>query len=276
MSRFTVSSCKRLAVAGGLAAALGATVLTGAGIALAHQEDAAPATSDPRPARATGLPVRWSATSPATHLGDQYTLVVENTGAAAQDVWVHALIMDHGTHTNTTKIDERLTLAPGEERELAAANDYGTANHFSTRLGSETQDLAFTVTIVAADGEETARFTDAAFWVREGPDLFRPNGAALATFLGTTRDEIMAALDEGQSLAEIAADTGTTRDELKTFLADRFEERLQQGIDAGNVTDEQAADWRATFVAAIDDVIDRSREPHQHAVPAEAASTPMS
>jgi len=116
-----------------------------------------------------GLPVRWKATSPAVHLGDRYTVVVKNTGEEEQQTRVTAEIMDHSTQTNTTVIDELPKLAPGEEREFEAVNDYGTADHFVTRARSATEDISLGVRITDEAGEEIVRFSEKAFLVWEGP-----------------------------------------------------------------------------------------------------------
>jgi len=115
-----------------------------------------------------GMPFQWKATSPAIQEGDRYDLVVTNTGDEAQEAWIRTIIMDHRNHTNTDVVDERVELAPGEEREFTAVNDYGTANHFNTKIGSETNDLDLTVTITDAAGATTAWNNDAAFMVQEG------------------------------------------------------------------------------------------------------------
>jgi hypothetical protein len=115
-----------------------------------------------------GLPVRWGATSPAIHMGDQYDLVVTNNSDKDQKIRVHTMIMDHRAHENTPVIDESLNLAPGEERELTAANDYGDANHFKTDIGSQTKDLDFTVKVTDSEGNETARFNQKAFLIQQG------------------------------------------------------------------------------------------------------------
>lgn len=115
-----------------------------------------------------GLPVKWKAASPATKLGDQYAFVVTNTGDEAQRVNVKALIMDPRAKINTPLINEQLELAPGEERELTAVNDYGDAVHIVTRLGSETRDLGLSVELADSSGKETARFNQEAFSVRRG------------------------------------------------------------------------------------------------------------
>jgi hypothetical protein len=106
-----------------------------------------------------GLPVRWTATSPAIHLGDQYELTVTNTSQEDQKAQVRTMIMDHRAHKNTTVVSEPLELAPGEERELTAANDYGDANHFQTTLGSDTKDLGLVVKVIDPEGNEKAQGT---------------------------------------------------------------------------------------------------------------------
>lgn len=108
----------------------------------------------------------WRATSPATHLGDEYTLTLTNTGTTEQLVWVRVVIMDHRNHENTPVIEELITLAPGASRDLTAANDYGTANHFNTRLTTMSEsDIALTVTVITADGVQAATFNERAFMV---------------------------------------------------------------------------------------------------------------
>ena len=94
-----------------------------------------------------GWPLRWKATSPAIHEGDRYTLLMRNNAEEDQEAQVRTVIMDHRNHTNTDVIDEQLELAPGEEREFTAINDYGAANHFNTIIGSETEDLDLAVSV---------------------------------------------------------------------------------------------------------------------------------
>jgi hypothetical protein len=112
-------------------------------------------------------PLRWKATSPSTHEGDRYTLLVTNTDEEVQEAQVRTDLMDH-PETNMIVVEERIVLEPGEEREFTAYNDYGTAEHFTTIIGSETQDLDLAVSIVDAAETETAQFNQAAFQVQEG------------------------------------------------------------------------------------------------------------
>jgi hypothetical protein len=118
------------------------------------------------PGKAAALPVSWKATSPSIRPGDQYTLVMKNTGDKAQQARVQTVIMDHRNHVNTPVIDEPVKLAPGEERELTADNDYGTANHFNTIIRSKTQDLALSVKVTDSAGNEKARFNQDAFMIQ--------------------------------------------------------------------------------------------------------------
>jgi hypothetical protein len=160
MFKFTESfgGFRRWIMVGGVAAML--VVVPGVAMALDQQGTHA---NHGQQSKMAGLPVKWQATSPATHRGDQYALVVTNHGDQAQRVRVNTMVMDHRTHTNTNVLDEQLKLAPSEERELTAVNDYGTANHFSTRIGSETKDLELSVKVTDAGGNETAHFNQAAF-----------------------------------------------------------------------------------------------------------------
>jgi hypothetical protein len=115
-----------------------------------------------------GLPVKWKATSPTTNLGDKYSLLVTNTGDRPQQVNINAFVMDHSAKVNTPLVKDQLKLAPGEERELTAVNDYGTATHIMTRLASKTQDLDLSVKLADSSGKETAQYDQGAFWV-DGP-----------------------------------------------------------------------------------------------------------
>lgn len=122
------------------------------------------------------MPVHWTATSPAIHLGDQYDLVVTNNSDKDQKTQVRTVVMDHRNHDNTTVINQPLKLAPGEERELTAVNDHGDANHFQTTIGSQTRDLDLAVTVNDPAGKEKARFNQEAFLIKGGKAGGKTNG----------------------------------------------------------------------------------------------------
>ncbi|MDQ3912561.1 MAG: hypothetical protein M3305_12490 [Actinomycetota bacterium] len=155
---------RRWALMSGIAAVL---VVPGSAVALgllpvAHAEHGQQKGAGKTP----GLPVQWKATSPAIHKGDQYSLVMTNTGDKDQKARVRSIIMDHSNHTNTNVVDEQVNLAPGEEREFTAVNDYGSANHFNTLIGSEKKDLDLSVKVADSSGNETAQFNQKAFLVK--------------------------------------------------------------------------------------------------------------
>ena len=112
------------------------------------------------------MPFRWATILHAVREGDRYDLVVTNTSGEAQDAWVHTTIMDHRNRTNTSVVDDRVRLEPGEERGFTVIHDHGTANRFTTRIRSETQNLGLVAKVTDPAGNETARFDDSAFAVR--------------------------------------------------------------------------------------------------------------
>ncbi|MGH2535429.1 MAG: hypothetical protein ACRDJW_24475 [Thermomicrobiales bacterium] len=170
----TPAVSRRTLMAGG-ASALALGVIGWRGASVIAQEagsDATPADPQALREKLQEFDFLWRATSPATHRGDEYALTLTNTTSTPQEVWVRAVVMDHRAHTNTVVIDEITTIAPGASQDLAAANDYGTANHFNTTLATKT-DMGITliVTVTAADGVQTATFNERAFMVDSRADL---------------------------------------------------------------------------------------------------------
>ena len=169
---------RTLIVGGASALALGALARAGASkdVAAEEEETAAGDALD-RPSlreKVQQYPYHWSATSPATHQGDTYTLVVQSTGTAAAKLWVWATIMDHRQRHHEPVVNEEFELAPAEVRELTAVNDYGTANHFVTRILTDAADVAalsLSVTVSDANGDETARFNERAFLIQSLEEL---------------------------------------------------------------------------------------------------------
>ena len=197
-----------------------------------------------------GMPIRWKATSPAIQKGDQYNLTMTNTGEEAQKAQVSTIIMDHSNHTNTNVVDELVELEPGEERKLTAVNDYGTANHFNTLIGSETRDLDLAVKITDAAGTETARYNDAAFMVQEGVGA-GTKGKAKAKADGHSHDEgFVAALGDTVRLAPLSlgvlAATG-----LGLYAVRRRRRTWTVAADGLAVPVAPSSGWRAAAVAGL-------------------------
>ena len=159
---------------------LGALLMARGGLALAQESTPEPETGDERLDAEERERIRetythlWRATSPATHEGDEYRLMISNGSSAETSVYAIATIMDHRAHMNDVVAREELTLAPGESRELTDENAYGDANHFVTTLFTltgETTDLEVEVTVVDSAGDETARFTASAFLIESLEEL---------------------------------------------------------------------------------------------------------
>lgn len=196
-----------------------------------------------------GMPFQWKATSPSTHEGDRYELTVTNTGDEAQEARVRTFIMDHSNHTNTDVIDEKVEIGPGEEREFTALNDYGEANHFNTFVGSETLDLDLAVTVTDAAGEETARFTDAAFMVQEkGSAGAKGKGKGKAAD-GHSHDEGFAALGDTVRLTPLSLGLLATTGLGLYAVRRRRAWAVVGGEHAGHVAPSSA--WRVTAVAGL-------------------------
>lgn len=163
----------RWMLVGGTVAAL--VVMPGVAVALDSNEATSSTNAKGAKAghgkKAPGWSARWTATSPAIHLGDQYALDVTNTSDKDQKLQVRTMVMDHHAKKNTMVVDKPLTLAPGEERELTATNDYGDANHFQTTIGSQTKDtndLGLDIKVTDPAGNEKAWFNQEAFLIQEG------------------------------------------------------------------------------------------------------------
>jgi hypothetical protein len=176
---FKLAGFARWAPTSGLAAAL-MIVALGAAVLVAvpslAADDSAAAGDDKASAakgkdkaqnKMAGWSHRWKATSPGIHLGDKYDLLVSNKSDEDQRAQIRTVIMDHANKTNTPVIEEKLELAPGEERRLTTTNEYGIANHFNTIIGSETEDLGLSVTVTDDEGTEIARYNERAFLIQE-------------------------------------------------------------------------------------------------------------
>lgn len=79
-----------------------------------------------------------------------------------------------------------------------------------------------------------------------------------ADFLGVAVADIHQAMMDGQSLAEVAEANGKSRDELKTYLTSNVEERLNQAVADGDITQAEADDKLQNFTDNLDELIDRS------------------
>jgi hypothetical protein len=85
-----------------------------------------------------------------------------------------------------------------------------------------------------------------------------PRGAGLETvaeFLGISVDDIRAALEEGQTLADVAADNGSSAQALIDELVAEAEERLDQAIADGRLDEAEKADKLAEITERVTDMV---------------------
>ena len=88
-----------------------------------------------------------------------------------------------------------------------------------------------------------------------GPGMMNPS--ALATFLGLTQPGDLRTALQGKSMAQVAADHGKTREQLKTFLTQQEKDRLDQAVKNNRLTQAQEDQRLADFGTHLDQMIDR-------------------
>ena len=70
---------------------------------------------------------------------------------------------------------------------------------------------------------------------------------AASEIIGIERDSLRDALRGGQTLAEVAEENGVSQDELVSQLTDRANERIDQAVQDGRLTQAEADEKRATL-----------------------------
>lgn len=175
----------------------------------------------------------------------------------------------------------------GDATDEPAANKLELRDDFldrlATELGVSREQLDSAMQNVSLDLVDEAvadgRITeDEATHIREaiengkipffGIHKFRHNGhfplvhfGEVAEFLGVEPADIHQALEDGQSLAQVAEANGKSRDELQAFLMDEVDEYVTQALENGRITEERAAEIRENSSARIDELIDREGLP---------------
>ncbi|MCC6420021.1 MAG: hypothetical protein IT429_17440 [Gemmataceae bacterium] len=89
---------------------------------------------------------------------------------------------------------------------------------------------------------------------RGGPGFFA--GDDLAAFLGVDEATLRADLQGGKTLAQEAADHGKSRDELKAFLTQQFAAGVDEDVQEGHLTADEAAKKKADFASGLDALVD--------------------
>jgi pantothenate kinase type III len=68
----------------------------------------------------------------------------------------------------------------------------------------------------------------------------KPQMDEVATYLGTTVEDLKTQMKNGKTLLEIAKEKGKSEDDLKSFISQRFDEQLKQAVTDGKLTQSQA------------------------------------
>jgi polyhydroxyalkanoate synthesis regulator phasin len=91
---------------------------------------------------------------------------------------------------------------------------------------------------------------------RGGPPLFGEKLSAAADYLGLTEAELRTKLNTGQTLADIAKARGKSVGGLKQAILNEAEEKLDQLVEDGELTQVEADDMLARLKSHIDDLVD--------------------
>ncbi len=78
---------------------------------------------------------------------------------------------------------------------------------------------------------------------------------AAAEVLGLTEDDLHAAFDDGQTLADIAEAQGMNIDDFEAAIVENVTADLQAKLDAGDITQDQFDDATADLSDRIDDIV---------------------
>lgn len=131
----------------------------------------------------------------------------------------------------------------------------GAPQNAVTRIAERLQPLVDDGTITADQAQAVAEAL--ADGVRPGGRKGRhgPNFGAITEFLGMERDEFREALQEYETLAELAADNGSSGSELIDFLVGRVEERLDQAVADGKFEQAEADEKLAAATEKITEMV---------------------
>lgn len=80
-----------------------------------------------------------------------------------------------------------------------------------------------------------------------------------ASTIGISKDEVKSGLQNGQSLAQIAAAHNVTADQLKTGISTSVNAQLEDAVKAGKITQPQADKVMSTLNSHLDKLINRTK-----------------
>ena len=129
------------------------------------------------------------------------------------------------------------------------------AQNAVTRIAEKLQSLVDDGTITADQADAVAEVLADGFRPR-GPKGHRgPNPGAVAEFLGMEVDDFREALQEYDTLADLAAANGSSGAELISFLVGQAEERLDQAVADGKIEQADADEKLAEATEKITEMV---------------------
>lgn len=129
------------------------------------------------------------------------------------------------------------------------------AQNAVTRIAEKLQSLVDDGTITADQADAVAEVLADGFRPRGGRDHRGPNPGAVAEFLGMEVDDFREALQEYDTLADLAAANGSSGTELISFLVGRAEERLDQAVADGKIEQADADEKLAEATEKITEMV---------------------
>jgi 3-hydroxyacyl-CoA dehydrogenase len=151
----------------------------------------------------------------------------------------------------TVLVVSALTMSGIALAQTDETTDDTVAQNAVTRIAERLQELVDAGTISADQAQAVAEHLADGFHPG-GPRGHRgPNFGAIAEFLGMDAEGFRAALQEYDTLADVAAANGSSADELIEFLVTQAEDRMAQAVEDGKI-DQADADEK---LAEIEDKV---------------------
>ncbi|HWH28753.1 MAG TPA: hypothetical protein VNU26_07280 [Mycobacteriales bacterium] len=153
---------------------------------------------------------------------------------------------------------------------VAATSDTSTADAVGDRVTRIKDALAGLVSdgsLTQAQADEVAAVL-AEELPRGGPGHHRHGGpgrhlAAAAEIIGVAPGTLRAALQSGQSLAQVAESNGVSREELVAGLVAKAGDHLTEHVENGDITQEQADERLARITDRLEELVDREGLPRR-------------
>jgi len=135
----------------------------------------------------------------------------------------------------------------------AAIAGAGLAGFGLTTAFAQTDDEAPTTTEAPAPAEDGAR-PDGPGCHGRGPGL-----EAMAEAIGIDVEDLRTALQDGQTPAEVAEENGVSRDDLAAAIVDDINAHLDQAVEDGRLTEDEADERRADVEDHANSIVDGER-----------------